>query len=159
MDRLGYYTHLRELYDEVLTWVPLEERHEYHLSSIENFIHYFDELRPEQKENAFEHIETYLNLVKDTFDGSYPADKKLEISKMLYRKFIQPLGLQYYYGIGFSAYTGWGCIYSILFLLLLVLFLAGLSIHWYFSALTIFILYNMWVLHKKARRKVFGFKY
>ena len=148
IDRLNNY------FDVVNRKISEENLKFYHLKTIKNFITHFDKLRPSDTEEAFESLVTYFEAVDQI--GAFEAK---ETTKEIYQQLVYPIALDYYIKIGFVVYARWQVIYGLFGILLLIVYLLALPSFIYLIVSILFIIHHCWVLGKKVKNKVFGYRY
>lgn len=149
-----YKKKLQDYYDEITKGIYSKDLKHYNLRSIKNFIIHFDKLFEEDKSEAYQRINSYLDLVKES--------NSIEVRKNtveMYNEIIYPIASDYYFRLGFAPYARWVVIYAMLAIILLILFLVEASLIWYTIVLLAFIAHHCWVLQKKLSNKVFGLRY
>ena len=126
----------------------------YHLRSIQNFIHFFDELENIQlKEKVYSILIEYLEVVKKE-----PVED-IQHSTALFDEYIRPVGNLYEKTLGFMPMiSSWVIIFWCI-CLFGVVYIFNLSVIFYYIIGLFLSSYYFYILKKRAENKVYGLKW
>lgn len=162
MEESNYQDNLNKKYSEVISQID-ERRHRYYnLNSIGNFIFHFEELKDQDKEKVFEHIIEYLDLIQEIDRDEVREIREIRKgTRQLSEEYIFPLAHNYYSSLamGFTPYSRWTVIYAFFIIGLLVLYIIGADLFWYYPVSILFFSYHLYLLYKKSKKRVYGFGY
>lgn len=126
----------------------------YHFRSIQNFIHFFDELESIQlKEKVYSTLMEYLDIVnKDPIEDIHQCTQ-------LFDQYIRPVGNLYEETFGFMPVMSLWVIIFCCIALFSILYIFNLSLILYFVIGVIVLCYYFYLLKKKMDKKVYGLKW
>ena len=126
----------------------------YHFRSIQNFIHFFDDLESVQlKEKVYSTLMEYLDIVnKEPIEDIHQCTE-------LFDQYIRSIGNLYERAFGFAPVLSLWVFVFWSIVLFSVLYIFNLSIILYFIIGIIVLCYYFYLLKKKRDKKVYGFKW